>query len=124
MKGILLFGHGSRSPEWARPFHAIREVIAAKTPDVAVALGFLESMRPTLDEGIAELVAAGAGEVEVVPIFLASGNHILRDLPQLAAAAMERHSGLVIRIAPPAGEAPLVIDAMATYALQFANPKS
>lgn len=124
MRGILLFGHGSRSPEWARPFHAIREVIAAKSPGLPVALGFLEAMRPTLDEGIAELVAAGAGEIDIVPVFLASGNHILRDLPQLAAAAMERHSGLVIRVAAPAGEAPLVIEAMAAYALQAVNTKS
>lgn len=123
MKGILLFGHGSRSPEWARPFHAIRAVIAARAPAVPVALGFLEAMQPSFDDGIAELVAAGVSDVDVVPIFLATGGHIARDLPQLADAAMVRHPGIRIRIAAPAGESARVVDAMADYALDPAAQK-
>jgi sirohydrochlorin ferrochelatase len=30
MKGILLYGHGARNPEWAQPFHRIREAIKAR----------------------------------------------------------------------------------------------
>lgn len=118
MKGIVLFGHGSRSPDWAKPFHAIREAILARSPAVAVALGFLEAMRPTLDEAIDALVAQGATEIDIVPVFLATGGHIARDLPRLTAAAMDRHPGVAISIAAPAGEAKPVIEAMARYALE------
>ena len=120
MKAIVLFGHGSRNPEWAAPFHAIREVLAARAPQMPVAMGFLEAMRPTLDEAIDTLAESGATEIDIVPIFLATGSHIAKDLPQLAANAMDRHPGISIAIAVPAGESPLVIEAMATYALMGA----
>lgn len=117
MKGIALFGHGSRNPEWAKPFHAIREAIRALAPNTPVTLGFLEAMRPTLDEAIDSLVASGVSEIDIVPIFLATGGHIAKDLPQLAANAMDRHPGIRIRVAAPAGESHRVIEAMARYAL-------
>lgn len=117
MKGIVLFGHGSRNPEWAKPFHAIRESMRTSAPETLVTLGFLEAMRPTLDEAIDSLVMGGADAIDIVPIFLATGGHIAKDLPQLAANAMERHPGIAISIAAPAGESAQVIEAMARYAL-------
>ena len=117
MKSIVLFGHGARNPEWAKPFHAIRDVLLSRAPQIPVALGFLEAMRPTLDEAIDDLVTQGATQIDIVPIFLSTGSHIAKDLPQLVASAMDRHTGIVIAIAAPAGESSSVIDAMATYAL-------
>ena len=39
MKGILLFGHGARNPEWAQPFHRIREAILQREPAALVEPG-------------------------------------------------------------------------------------
>ncbi len=115
--GIILFGHGARSPEWADPFHRIRASIVGRDPDAQVELGFLELMRPTLDEAIDTLVAKGLQRINIVPIFMAAGSHVKKDLPLLAANAMERHPGVTIDIAAPVGEAVAVIDAMAEYAM-------
>lgn len=117
MKGILLFGHGARNPEWAQPFHRIRDAILARAPEALVEPGFLELMRPTFDEGVDCLVRQGATEIVVVPIFMAAGSHLRKDLPQLAAGAMDRHAGLTIELAAPVGEAATVLAAMADYAL-------
>jgi sirohydrochlorin cobaltochelatase len=117
MNGILLFGHGARNPEWALPFQRIRDAILARQPQALVETGFLELMRPTFDEAVASLVAGGVTEIMVVPIFMASGSHVRKDLPQMAANAMERHAGLVISLAAPVGEAAPVLAAMADYAL-------
>lgn len=117
MKGILLFGHGARHPAWAEPFHRIRAAMLAADPGARVEFGFLESMRPTFDEGIDSLVRQGVTEIVVVPIFIAGGSHVNKDLPQLAANAMERHSGLLVGLVAPVGEAPPVLTAMAEYAL-------
>ncbi|MCX7170471.1 MAG: CbiX/SirB N-terminal domain-containing protein [Proteobacteria bacterium] len=117
MKGILLFGHGARNPEWAAPFHRIREAILERQPDALVEMGFLELMRPTLDEAIDALVARGVRHMVIVPIFMAAGVHVRKDLPLLAGAAMERHQQLSISLAEPVGEAPEVIGTMADYAL-------
>ena len=117
MKGILLLGHGARNPDWAAPFHRIREAILERQPEALVETGFLELMRPTLDEAIDALVVRGVRHMVIVPIFMSAGVHIRKDLPLLAAAAMERHRQLSISLADPVGEAPEVIGAMANYAL-------
>ena len=118
MKGIVLFGHGARNPEWAEPFHSIRDAMLKREPDAMVELGFLEAMQPTLDQAIDALVARGATNIAIVPIFIATGGHIARDLPQLAAAAMDRHSHVEVTIAAPVGQAVTIIEAMADYALK------
>ncbi|MCE9568787.1 MAG: CbiX/SirB N-terminal domain-containing protein, partial [Rhodocyclales bacterium] len=69
MRGILLFGHGARNPEWARPFHRIRDAILAREPATLVEPGFLELSRPSFDESVDCLVRQGATEIVVVPIF-------------------------------------------------------
>ncbi len=124
MKGILLFGHGARNPDWAAPFHRIREAIKASDPRVPVEPGFLELMRPTFDEGIDCLVSQGATEIVIVPIFMAAGSHIKKDLPLMAAAAMDRHGDITIGIAPPVGEAAPVLAAMADYAMHISPTES
>lgn len=118
MKGILLFGHGARNPEWAAPFIRIRDAILERQPSACVEMGFLELMRPTFDEGIDALASQGANQIVIVPIFMAAGVHIKKDLPIMAAAAMDRHKQLSITLADPVGEAPEVIGAMANYALK------
>lgn len=117
MKAILLYGHGARNPEWAEPFHRIRDAIKSRDPQALVEPGFLELMRPSFDEGVDCLVRQGATEIVVVPIFMAAGSHVKKDLPQLAANAMDRHPGLVIALAAPVGEVESVLAAMADYAI-------
>lgn len=118
MKGIILFGHGSRTIEYVRPFERIRDAMLTRQPQAMVELGFLELTRPSLDESFECLVARGARRITVVPIFIGPGKHVLKDLPQLAANAMDRHPDLEITLASPVGEAPEVIDAMASFALE------
>lgn len=116
-RAVILFGHGARNAEWAEPFHRIRAAMEAAAPEVPVALAFLELMRPSLDESIESLAGAGAKEITIVPVFVAGGSHVKKDLPRMAADAMDRYPGVVIGIAPPVGEAEPVIAAMAAYAL-------
>lgn len=116
-KGIILFGHGSRTAEYVRPFERIQSTMQARQPDALVELGFLELTRPSLDESIECLVSRGVANIVVVPVFIGPGRHVLKDLPQLAANAVDRHPGLDISLAAPVGEAQEVIDAMAHFAL-------
>lgn len=124
MKAIILFGHGARNPDWAQPFHRIRDAIAAREPAAMVELAFLEMMRPTLDEAIDLLVSRGATAISIVPVFMAAGAHVNKDLPLLAGAALERHPDLTLHIAAPVGEAQAIVDAMAAYALSSTVPSA
>jgi sirohydrochlorin cobaltochelatase len=120
-QGIVLFGHGSRNPDWAAPFEAIRREIALQQPDTDVELAFLELMQPTLQEAIASLAGKGAGRIVIVPVFISTGNHVREDLPRLVQEALVNNPGLDIHIAEPLGEAPAMLDAMARYALSSVN---
>ena len=112
MNGLILFAHGSRDREWARPFEQLAETLSRRTDD-QVRLAFLESMAPSLGEAIAALAAQGAKSIRVVPVFFGQGGHTKHDLPRLAAAARERHPGVEITIEAPIGEQPSVIEAIA-----------
>ncbi len=115
-RALLLFAHGSSDPAWAAPFERIREEIAARQPNIPVALAFLERMVPSFAEGIAVLVAAGANDITVAPLFLAPGGHVKKDLPALAREAETVHA-ISIRVLPSLGESPEMIDAIAQWAI-------
>jgi sirohydrochlorin cobaltochelatase len=111
-QGIVLFAHGSRDPQWARPFEQLAATLANKI-DARVVLAYLEQMQPSLEQAIAVLVKKGAASIRVVPVFLGPGGHVKEDLPKLLAAARERHPGIVFSLDAPIGEQAAVIEAIA-----------
>jgi sirohydrochlorin cobaltochelatase len=110
---VILFAHGAREPEWARPFGGIRDRLrAAGTP---VELAYLEFMSPSLDEAAARLADKGFATVIVVPLFLAQGGHLKRDLPAMVAKIRERHAKTEFRVTPALGDAPEIVAAIAEW---------
>lgn len=120
-RAIILFGHGARDPEWAAPMRRMRARLLQSAPDVRVELAFMEFMSPTLDEAVDAVVADGARAVTVVPIFLAQGGHLKRDVPLRVEAARRRHPDTNFTLAPAIGEDDGVLAAMAAAALGFAS---
>ena len=110
-QGIVLFAHGSRDPQWAKPFDEICARLRSAGFDVRVA--YLESMRPNLSEAVAALAAAGVQAMRVVPAFLGAGGHVKEDLPRLVADAAKAHPEVKLTLEKPLGEQPAVIDAIA-----------
>ena len=118
---IILFAHGARDPEWARPLEAMRERVASLAPECAVSLAFLEFMTPGLIEAVAASVGRDAASVTIVPVFLAQGGHLKRDLPIMVAELRSAHHGLAIDVLPAIGEQPAVIEAIATCVADLAR---
>jgi sirohydrochlorin cobaltochelatase len=114
---LLLFCHGARDPNWAKPFEAVLARIRELHPDVPVALAFLEFMSPGLIEAGQTLAAAGCGSVAVVPLFLGTGGHVRKDLPALMDTLRLAHPQVSWSVQPSIGESPRVIAAMADAAL-------
>lgn len=121
MSAIVLFAHGARDPEWARPVQAIRSRMLELEPGLRVDTAYLEFMSPTLPETIDKLAATGTRDILIVPLFMAQSGHTKRDLPALLNAARLRHPSLTLRIATPIGEAPEVVLAIARYACAAAG---
>jgi sirohydrochlorin cobaltochelatase len=114
---ILLFAHGARDPRWSAPLERLAEVVRSGDASVEVGLAFLEFMSPTLPEAIAQAVGQGVAHIRVVPVFLAAGGHVKRDLPRMLEEAKALHPGLVVELAPVLGEDEGVIAAMAAAIL-------
>ena len=115
-EAVVLFGHGARDPEWARPMQRVRERMLADTPELVVELAFLELMSPTLEQAVDLLIGQGVTRIAVVPVFLAHGGHLKRDVPLLIEVVRQRYPGCEISLVPAAGEAAGVVTAIADYA--------
>jgi sirohydrochlorin cobaltochelatase len=115
MRALVLFAHGARAASWAAPFERLRDLTAARLPQVPVSLAFLELMEPRLPAEVARLAAAGVDDITVVPVFLGQGGHLLRDLPLLVAQLNIDHPGVAIKVVGAVGEDPAVLDAMTAY---------
>lgn len=110
--GLILFAHGSRDPQWAAPFQAIRDRIAAAEPALTVELAFLELMQPTLGDAVARVAAQGIQHIAIAPLFMGQGAHVKRDLMRLKDDIESARPELEIDLLPAAGEIDAVLDAI------------
>jgi len=78
---------------------------------------FLELSDPDLFAVARELVAAGATDWVVVPLFLGIGKHARQDLPRLIAQLRQNYPNVTIVCRASVGEEPAVIDLLAKMAL-------
>jgi len=110
---VILFAHGARDPEWARPFKSLRDRLCAA--GTRAELAFLEVMSPSLDEAAARFAGEGFQTVTVVPLFLAQGGHLKHDLPLMLARIRERHAKTEFRVTPALGDSQEVVAAIAEW---------
>lgn len=115
--GIILFAHGSREPQWRAPIEAVALHINARQPDVRVRCAYLEICEPSLLDAASELIAAGARQLRVFPLFLGVGKHAREDLPLLIAQVRSTHPGVPIELLPAAGEYAQMTALMADIAM-------
>ena len=118
MRGIVLFAHGARDPQWAQPFEAIRDRVRLHKPESPIALAYLELMSPTLEEAIAAVIAEGAPSVTVFPLFMAQGGHLKQDLPRILESIRQSYPHVPISLETALGEVPEILDAIAGWVVQ------
>jgi sirohydrochlorin ferrochelatase len=107
---ILLVDHGSRRREANEQLREVAERLRARDPDRIVRIAHLELAKPTIAEGIADCVAAGAREIVVHPYLLAPGRHSRDDIPAQAERAAREHPGVRVRVSEPLGVHEKLVD--------------
>jgi sirohydrochlorin cobaltochelatase len=117
-KAIVLFGHGSRDPLWRLPMETVAARLRALQADMPVRCAYLELEAPSLGTAVAELVAAGAHSVSIVPMFLGTGRHAREDLPVLVEALRAAHPDVAFVLQKPVGEDGRVLELIARIALE------
>ncbi|MCC6535016.1 MAG: CbiX/SirB N-terminal domain-containing protein [Burkholderiales bacterium] len=115
--GIVLFAHGARDPQWARPFERLLALLEARAPGVAAELAFLEHMTPDLTSAVGALADRGVERITVVPLFMAQGSHLRHDLPRMIERATAANPGVLVRTLAAIGDVEPLLDAIAAWIL-------
>ena len=121
--GIILFAHGARDPDWARPVERLKRMLSERMHGALVEAAYLEHMSPTLEQAADDLVTQGATELSIVPVFIAQGGHLREDLPRRVEAIVARHPAVPVRIAPPIGEIDTILSAITGWVEALHPPK-
>lgn len=87
---VILFAHGSRQPEWSKPFQDLHARVAAALGKERVRLAYLGFNSPGLVECAREAAEDGISRLYVIPLFFGEGRHVRIDLPGLVKAARRR----------------------------------
>jgi sirohydrochlorin cobaltochelatase len=118
---LILFAHGARDPDWAQPITRVRQAVMARSPDLRIETAFLEFMAPSLRECSEQLVGEGFGRVVVVPMFIAQGGHLKRDVPILLDELRQLHPQVCFEQACPIGEDEIIVQAMAAHVVTLSR---
>lgn len=109
--GILLCGHGSRSPVAEREFAALVARLRQHLPGHRVAHGFLEHSAPNLHSALDELRQSGARRVLAIPAMLFLATHARNDIPAVLCTYMDKHPDLPISYGRELGLHPQMVAA-------------
>lgn len=99
----------------------VQAEIRQRLPGMTVELAFLEFMAPTLLDCVNGLIEQGVRKIVVLPMFIAQGGHLKRDVPELLVQLRGQHPGVEFLLSGPIGENEIVVQAMANAALEFAG---
>lgn len=118
MKAILLVDHGSVRDAANHMIECMGTLVQALAgPEVVVRVAHMELSPPTIAEGFAACVGAGASEVIVFPYMLSPGKHSTRDIPRMVSEAAAPFSGIAFSVTPAFG----VHDKLAEVVLERAG---
>jgi len=99
MRSILLIDHGSVRDEANQMLAAAADLLQQTVGDAAlVRYAHMELAEPTIAQGFAECVHAGATEVIAFPYMLSPGKHVTRDVPRLVAEAAREFPNVAYRV--------------------------
>jgi sirohydrochlorin ferrochelatase len=92
MKGILLIDHGSRREEANEMLASMADLVQQTVGSAAIVrFAHMEIAEPTIAQGFAACVAAGADDIVAFPYMLSPGKHSTRDIPRMVSEAATVH---------------------------------
>lgn len=100
---IILLAHGSSDRRWCQTFEQLAAPTVESIDNAVVC--YMELSEPSLDQVIASSVAEGFRDFRILPLFLAVGRHLRKDVPAMITDLEARH-GVSIALLPPVGEDP------------------
>ncbi len=94
---LILLAHGSQHAPANHEVADLATSLSHKSTSHIVTHAFLGVVPPTLPETLEHVVSSGATHVDVLPLFLNSGNHITKDIPALIEELRRIHPNITLR---------------------------
>jgi len=112
---VILLAHGSSDKRWCETFEKLAEPTLQSVENSAIA--YMELAEPSLDSVIADGKHRGVERFTIVPLFLAAGRHLRKDVPAMIDELEQQHQ-VHIRLADPIGMNPRLGDAIRDVVLE------
>lgn len=100
---IILLAHGSSDKRWCETFEKLAEPTLNSIENATI--GYMELAEPSMETIVAQAKTQGAHQFTVVPLFLAAGRHLRKDVPAMI-AEIEKEHNVSMRLADPIGYNP------------------
>ncbi|MGW6746254.1 sirohydrochlorin chelatase [Streptomyces sp. NPDC055025] len=93
---LVAVAHGTRDPAGVATVEALLGMVRSLRPGLRVEAGYLDLVRPSLDETLAAL----RGHAVLVPLLLGAGYHVHTDIPKALAAAPHLRASVARALGP------------------------
>ncbi|UPT78411.1 CbiX/SirB N-terminal domain-containing protein [Sulfurovum sp. XGS-02] len=118
-KALIIIAHGSRKDSSNEEVKALGEKVKYLQDKhyAFVMTAFLEFSDPSLEESMLSCIDKGANEIVILPYFLASGNHVTRDIPEVVQNMQASYPQVKITLKEHVGSSPGMVDLLSDMAI-------
>jgi len=125
---VILLAHGSRDEAWRAGFEQLADALAGSLGRGRIRPAYLQLAPPTLLDAVTAAAEEGFRRIAVLPLFIAAGGHVMRDVPEQVSSVRKQWRDLEITVLPRIGQAPgfaeLVERLIREAAGSFGTPRS
>ena len=100
-KAVIILNHGTRNKQAQESFNVFARTLREKFQAVIIEHASMELSEPSMPVIIKKLYESGKRDIVIVPFFLFSGMHIVKDIPEIIEEERQKYSDLKITFGKP-----------------------
>ena len=105
LPGVILLGHGSREPEAEAEIRDLCGALSKSKPCWRFEHAFL-NQEPQLDQAVEALISLGCNGIQILPLLVFMGKHILEDIPNAVENLRTQYPEVVFQLKPHLSQLP------------------
>lgn len=119
---LVLFAPGSEESRVRKPFEELAEGLRNELGKGQLRLAYIHSASPSLAEVAKEAADDGVSRLRILPLLLAPGGPLEKEIPEQAAVVRAQVPQLTVEVLPPVGEHPRMRTLLHALAREAVRP--
>ncbi len=99
LQGAILLAHGSSEPEAAAEILDLCQTLSQAKPNRRFEAAFL-NQEPKLDSAVSALISLGCRRIQILPLLVFRGKHVLEDIPKNVEILRVKHPEILFELKP------------------------